>query len=79
MIKTEIRTYKRTESFAACSGCGAEGPHAVDEHDAHHLAIDEGWEFRTIYPGGEMAIVYTCPECIEKQQVRDDQMDGVQS
>jgi len=63
MIRTEEKTFKQTVSFAVCGECGQEGPHAVDPHDAHELAIDEGWKHKTIYPGGEATEIYKCSEC----------------
>ena len=62
MIEQSTRTITRTVFYVICSECYTEGPYADDKHDAHSMAIDEGWTVRTIYPSGVMVEVYTCPE-----------------
>lgn len=75
MIRKYEVTITRTVYSAVCSTCGAEGPGAVDEHDAHQLAMDEDWEAKAIWPDGEMEGVYKCSDCklvyFEKSQRKE--------
>lgn len=63
MIKTIQRQVVESTCCAVCSACGADGPQAVDVHDADVMAQEEGWTYVDIYPEGEHFRSYTCPEC----------------
>ncbi len=52
--------------FAVCSKCKAEGPEELSTQDAHEAVIACGWDYRNIYPEGQMMPVYMCSACQEK-------------
>jgi hypothetical protein len=63
MIQQRALVLSRFYYAAVCSSCGELGEEADSIQNAHQLALNAGWIFRTIWSGGDMTYVYTCPEC----------------
>jgi hypothetical protein len=63
MIGEKQTTSSGTYYFAFCGTCGNQSPEAETKAEVYKLAIAAGWTSENIFPGGELATVYTCPQC----------------